>query len=240
MIRTFATIAAVLALTVGCSEYEVTSDNDLDLVPDTGAGSVDNPDRNPNDDVDTGTTDDPDITQSPFPWEPNAGELPPQFRDQACPGGTLATFDGGMIWVGSWSNTSDSGTLTAPAEGWFHAYSTLLAESGNSQWNESSVFRVKNTTWPAGTPYYRNCSDDWVVPDVDNYGAPSGSRLYIGTFWMDSGANTLQMDHYCPMYRAGQCPGHHIPTDPSSTCDSGNINSVHYEGLALCLVPVSR
>ena len=77
-----------------------------------------------------------------------------------------------------------------------------------------------------------------MVGDVDNYGPPSASRLYIGTFWMDAGPNTLQMDHYCPQYRAGACPGHHITADSGSTCDSGNINSVHFEGYAVCLVPV--
>ncbi len=226
------TLAALWLLALGCNEY------DFSVHPDRLDGQHEEPlDPGIGDSAEPGDAEDDDES-SDVPWP--EGGVPPTLTGEDCADGVLAAWQGGDIMVGSWSNTSAGGDILASQEGWYHAYSVMLAESGSGQRNESSFFRISNATEPSGMPFYGNCGDEWIVVDVDNNGAPSGSRLYVGTFWLDQGVNELEMNHYCPLYRAGACPSHHITTDSGSTCDSGNINSVHYDGYALCLVAADR
>ncbi|MEZ4322232.1 MAG: hypothetical protein R3F61_32465 [Myxococcota bacterium] len=169
------------------------------------------------------------------PEHPPTGELPEEHPTSECDASDIAPFSSGEIWVGN-SNSSPteaSGTLTAPAAGWYDVYNTPIQESGASQHNESAFFRVQNATNPAGLPATGNCGDEWVVADADNSGSPPGARTYLGTFWLDAGANTLVMTHYCQIWTS--CPQFHNDQPSNQTCDSGNINSVHFLGDGVCL-----
>ena len=168
------------------------------------------------------------------PSEPPDDE-PPTLIDDDCPNGVEASFDSDEIYVLSWDPTEATGTLTAPAAHWYHVYSTSIVESGASQHNESAYFRVTNATVPHGQPALSNCRSDWIVQDGDNNGFPSSTLIYIGTFWLDRGDNTLTMYHYCPRYRVGECTSFHDPSDSDTTCDSGDANSVHFSGYGLCV-----
>ncbi len=165
-------------------------------------------------------------------------DLPPEtVMDDPCPDDVNATFGPGEIYVKSWDRTQDAGVLTAAVAGLYHVYDFTIAESGSSQHNESAFFRVSNATNPEGFPELSNCRDEWVVQDADNDGALAvGQRIYVGTFWLDEGDNALSMHHFCPLVREGACPDLHIEDDPGGTCDSGNVNSVHFVGEGLCLV----
>ena len=57
-----------------------------------------------------------------------------------------------------------------------------------------------------------------------------------GTFWLSEGENTIEMMHYCPVYRDGSCSSLHNSDDSGSTCDSSDYNSAHFDGSGLCLV----
>ena len=177
---------------------------------------------------------DPPEEEEP-PWEythPPTGSPPDKTRS-SCEG-VSASFSPGEIYVLSWSNTSASGTLTAPQQGWYHVFNQNVAESGASQRNESAYFRVTNATHPSGEPRWGNCGDDWVLPDKDNNGS-TALFYYIGTFWLDSGDNALTMHHYCPDYRSGSCTWMHDGQDSEATCESDNPNSVHFNGDGLCV-----
>ena len=96
---------------------------------------------------------------------------------------------------------------------------------------------MSNNTRPDGTPLIGNCGSDWIVEDADNFGAPpAGTAQYLGTFWLDEGLNDVELWHYCPVYLDNQCGQFHYTDDAGSTCDSGNANSVHLTGEAICLV----
>ena len=132
----------------------------------------------------------------------------------------------------------DVGTVEVDSAGTYHVYSNYIAESGASQMNESAYIRIGNTSNPDGYPLLNNCNDDWVVPDLDNAGSvPANMVAYVGTFILTAGTNTISMYHYCPLYRAGECPSFHVPDDSNSTCESGSPNSVHFTGTAICLLP---
>jgi hypothetical protein len=184
---------------------------------DSGHGDDSDP---PND------TQDPPDSDNPPEWDP------PETWVDGCEEGEEAT-SGPAIYVLSWDPTYAEGSLTAADKGWYHVYSDQIMESGASQRNESAFFRLPNAGNPGGLPLHGNCGDDWIVQDSDNSGWPSGSKLYIGTFWLEAGANKLEMRHYCPVYRGGSCQGFHDGSD--ATCDSSNVNSVHYEGWGTCL-----
>jgi len=138
----------------------------------------------------------------------------------------------------SWDSSMAEGNVYVETEGTYHVYSNYIAESGSSQTNESAYIRISNSTNPDGFPMFSNCNTDWVVADLDNGMAiPSGMVAYVGTFYLAQGDNAITMGHYCPLYRAGECPSFHIEIDSSSTCDTGNPNSVHFTGTAVCLLP---
>ena len=165
------------------------------------------------------------------PWS----DGPPQDSIDECVPGTSATFDSGEIYILSWEPLA-SGPLTAEEEGYYHLYDYSIAESEASQRNESAFLRITNATNPEGTPVFSNCEVDWVVMDNDNDQPPvAGTRIYMGTFWLDAGVNTLELHHLCTYIRDGLCTDMHDQLDPESTCESSNANSVHYLGEGLCL-----
>jgi hypothetical protein len=162
-------------------------------------------------------------------------EEPPPEIIEDCDPDTQASFEGGEIYVKSWDMTSASGTISATDAGWYHLYDHSLAESGASQTNEVSYLRIRNSRRPDGEPYWENCAGEWFVADLDNSGSVEGLRFYAGTFWLEPGANDLELLHYCPVERSGYCPQFHDTSDSGSTCDSDGPNSVHFSGSGLCL-----
>lgn len=162
---------------------------------------------------------------------------PPEETLEGCVGVADIVLDEElMVW--SWDSGPDIGTVEVDFGGTYHVYSDYIAESGSSQTNESAYMRFSNSQNPDGFPLMNNCNDDWVVADLDNNGSvPAGMVAYVGTFYLMPGENTISMHHYCPVYRAGDCPNFHFPADANSTCDSGNPNSVHFTGTAICLLP---
>lgn len=165
-------------------------------------------------------------------------EDPPEELIDDCRDGNVATLPSGGMVVLSWDPTTDVGTLATAVSGWYHVYDYTIAESGSSQTNETARFRITNAGNPEGTPRYANCGEDWWVMDADNDGElPEGTRIYIGTFWLEPGQNDLTMEHLCPTLRAGECTELHETGDAGSTCDTSNPNSVHFDGEGICIVP---
>lgn len=221
----------LIATLLACSEYGLDPHQPKpELTEHDGSGdSHDTRDpRDPTPSDDDGPDPDPDDP----PEHPPAESL-----DHDCPEDQLAVFSEDEIWVGAHGNTTASGALHAPAAGWYHVYNTHIVESGATQHNESVFFHVPNATHPDGLPAFGNCGDDYVVVDGDNDGPPAGNQTLIGTFWLDAGDNELVMTHYCTLYDQGRCPEHHIDQPSSQTCDTNNINSVHFMGFGVCLVP---
>jgi hypothetical protein len=198
-----------LIFTLSCNEYEFKGSSDG--LPGTDTGSWAGGDSGPSSDG---------------PPEDSIGE---------CELGTLASFDSGEIYILSWDPLA-SGPLNAEDAGFYHLYDYSIAESEDSQRNESAFLRITNASNPEGTPVYSNCEVDWVVMDNDNDQVPvAGTRIYMGTFWLDAGVNTLELHHLCTYIREGLCTEMHDEEDPESTCESDNANSVHYLGEGLCL-----
>ncbi|MCP4810825.1 MAG: hypothetical protein GY913_11415 [Proteobacteria bacterium] len=222
----------MLLLALACSEYSTFSsndvtqpvrDDDVPLVTDSGEEHTHDSDVEEDDEDPPDGPDDPD--------EPPRGDPPDDFGD--CDNGIEAPSPS-EIYVLSWTDTDTEGVITAPLKGWYDVYSDSIAESGSSQTNESAYFRIPNGANPAGTPAWSNCDSDWIVQDADNSGFPGG-RIYIGTFWLAEGENKLEMHHFCPLQRSGACDSLHITSDSSGTCDSGNVNSVHFYGSGICI-----
>ena len=139
----------------------------------------------------------------------------------------------------AWEPSEAFASLMAPIAGWYHIYDYALSESGSSQRNESVFLRVPNSDHPEGLPRYANCEQDWIVLDADNQSTPGPqSRQYIGTFWLTKGHNDVQLNHYCPLYRSGQCASFHNTDDANATCDSTNGNSAHLLGKGVCMKPI--
>jgi hypothetical protein len=202
-------LSLTIALCFSCNEYQFKGPGDGNPGIDSGLDSA----------GDTG------------PWS----DGPPEDSIEDCEPGTTASFDSGEIYILSWEPLA-SGPLIAEEEGYYHLYDYSIAESEDSQRNESAFLRITNSTNPEGTPVFSNCEVDWVVMDNDNDQAPaSGTRIYMGTFWLDEGMNTLELHHLCTYIRDGFCTDMHDQEDPESTCESSNANSVHYLGEGLCL-----
>lgn len=222
----------VLVLTVSaCSEYAVGNP-----VPEPEREPV--PAHEPPDALEPSDPAEPPSPPAQSVDVPPDHRAPPDILDGDCDPAMIAPFSEDEIWVGSRSRTSDHGVLTAPASGWYDLYNTHVVESGGSQHNESAYVRLRNGSNPDGRPASGNCGSDHVVVDLDNDGPPPGNQVFLGTFWLDAGDNDLELRHYCPRFRAGDCPEHHVPTPSSQSCESDNINSVHFTGFAVCLVPV--
>jgi hypothetical protein len=173
------------------------------------------------------------------PGETEQERVPEDFGTVDCEDGVTATWLSGELAALSYDTDPSIGMLNSTLTGNFHVYDIVPAESGAAQWNESMYLRVTNTTESIGMPVRENCGGDFIVVDADNQGdLPAGTTQYLGTFWLEAGDNNVEVWHACPRMRDGECPDQHIEDEPSSTCDSTNINSVHLTGQAICLVPV--
>ncbi len=221
------TLLACTLLT-SCSEYDFDTDKFAGPPPFDTAGTPE-----PGDDPDPDGPTEP--TGSTDPTTPEL-EPPPGYLDGDCLEGMVAEVMDDEIYVLSWDPVSAATGIVATEAGWYHIYNIHIVESGDSQRNESAAFRVRSVSYPDGLPLWGNCGAYWVVADADNDGPPPGTRTYIGTFWLDVGTNDLEMAHYCPLYRDGWCESFH-DEQPDSTCDSGNVNSVHFTGYGLCIIP---
>lgn len=245
---------SLLLLTLGCIDYDVHKPEDVadpyrpdrgpGLHDDTGTSSSDTAhthDSIPEEEAPGDDEDDPDDPEDEPPdgdhpgdfGDPPLGDPPSDWHDD-CDGGTKATSSD-STYVLSWSDMQMDATLSADTAAWYHIYSSHIAESGADQRNESAYYRMPNASNPTGAPRWGNCGSDWIVRDADNGSGPPASLIYIGTFWMEKGANTLEMHHYCPTYRTGACSAYHVTSDSGSTCDSSNANSVHFEGSGICV-----
>lgn len=212
----------LLILTLACTDYSFGDPEEV-----LGGDNVNAPD-------DTGDYDEEERDTPSFDDPPT--DRPPTFLDGGdCEGNETAWFDFDEIYVKSWDQTSQTGLVSATVAGWYHIYDLGMAESGESQTNETAYVRISNATNPGGTPAWANCGQDWFVVDADNHGEPT-ERLYSGTFWLDEGDNTLELLHYCPNYRDGQCTTLHITDWSDGTCDSSNPNSVHLVGDGACVI----
>jgi len=237
-------------LLFACMEYDVHTPQDAaepyrpDRTPglddDTGSSSTDDSahphDSDPQPDDDEPPDEDvpPEDEDHPGDYnDPPDGDPPSDFHDD-CDGGTQAT-SGSSIYVLSWDPVQMNGALEAPTSAWYHLYSSHIAESGADQRNESAYYRVPTSADPKGYPRWGNCSNEWIVRDADNGSGPPGALIYIGTFWLEKGSNDLEMHHYCPLQRSGQCNAYHVTSDSNSTCDTSNANSVHFEGSGICV-----
>lgn len=161
---------------------------------------------------------------------------PPKFISGCESPDATAIWDGGEIWVATNGAMERTGAVTVSAEGLFDVYSAFSAESGDTQWNESSFYRFENELSPEGESSESNCSEEWVVRDADNFESwEAGDFIYIGTFLLAEGENTMQLSHYCLLYEEGECQEFHFEDEPSSTCGSDNPNSAHFSG-ELCLL----
>lgn len=212
---------------LGCSDYDL-KNNGATSEGDTSNALSTNGDNQYGDDSDTDHDpphDDSAVIDTP--------DLPPIFMDE-CDSDDIATFQGSEIYVFSWDPSTASGVIISDANGWFHVYDYSLAESGPSQTNEVSYFRIRNARRPNGEPYFNNCLSEWIVDDFDNIELQA-SRIYIGTFWLEAGENQLELNHYCPIQRSGYCSSFHDNNTSNSTCDSSGVNSVHFNGLGICL-----
>jgi cysteine-rich repeat protein len=189
--------------------------------------------------------------------------LPPSQTDESCPGGVWAALHGDQEWVvTSWDtssyDTTRSGILEVAQAGSFHLYQIDLAESGGDQSNESAYLRVRNPGNPEGEALYSNCTYtntsgqeifEYVVLDSDNdqNAVPTPEiLLYLGSFDLEAGENTLDFNHYCPLARNNYCSDLHDATQTSTLCTSTKrtygsnaLNSVHLNTGALCLIPLN-
>ena len=190
---------------------------------------------------DTGTLDTGEVSPPPEeqpPEEPPPEPEPPEWIED-CDDGIEIEILPEETYVLAWNQSEANASLEAPSAGWYHIYDHALAESGASQRNESVYLRIPNADHPDGLPRYANCERDWIVLDADNQSTPgSNSRQYIGTFWLAKGHNDVELNHYCPLYRSGQCDSFHDTVDANATCDSNNVNSAHLLGKGVCMKPM--
>ena len=230
MTRWLTPLVALLALG-GCNDNGLQSLSGDDLLLPTD-----------DDDDDDDAVGDDDDSGSPWDEEgddddtsPPDGDPPPETLSE-CPDGVAVSFEPEEIAVLAADTAPGVGTVTTDTAGWYHLYDIALSESGDSQWNETLYLRVPNDTVPDGRPLWANCEAEWLVVDADNYGAPpAGTRQYMGTFWLDAGANSLNLYHFCNLYRQGLCTSFHS-TEHWTTCDSTSPNSGHMRGDGVCLV----
>ncbi|MCO4771863.1 MAG: hypothetical protein KDA24_17660 [Deltaproteobacteria bacterium] len=170
--------------------------------------------------------------------------LPPKTIDD-CPEGAVFVTD---FWgpsgedeiyvLGNGNNpTEATATLVSPVAGLFDLYDISVAESGNSQTNESGFIRIRNAVNPVGAPAFANCGYEWIQTDPDNEGAPP-ELFYMGSFDLVEGENEVTLYNYCGLYRQGLCSEFHIgDPDTGGGCNTGNYNSIHLAGEGICLIP---
>jgi len=217
---------------VACnSDYDL--DNPTPWPDDVGDDHVVGDDDDDDDGI-VGDDDDDDDGVPPIGRLPD--DPPPEFGTDDCDNGLWVDWNGGETVVLSWDPVALA-SIEVPEAGVYDVYDLVIAESGATQTNESAFFRISSLANLTGLPSAGNCGDDYVVPDPDNAGPlPAGTTQYLGTFELGVGENTVEVNHYCPRYRAGDCRQFH--TDTGTTCEGGDSNSVHITGAAVCLVPV--
>lgn len=147
--------------------------------------------------------------------------LPSNFDRDDCD--TQIGFAGssGAITRSNYDAAIDVPLEDLQVSGWYAVYKNEVAESGSSQRNESSYYRVYNAANPMGLPRDPNCGGEYIVPDYDNDGR-TPERVYLGTFYFDaSSANTIQMRHYCAIREV--CPSFE---DDQQACGASS-DSIH-------------
>ena len=217
-------------LLFACSEHGLHSripDVELGPLVDTGLAGDDG---SADDGFDDGSEldDSSELDEDPEDW-PDP-ELPDEFLDD-CPGVWVPWQGTDLVLLGQ--DPPLQAAVDVPISGLYEVYEPVAAESGPSQTNESAFLRFPNDLNPDGTPELGNCFEDWVVLDPDNAGPPLGTLQYAGTFVLEEGLQPLTVTHFCG--RDPRCEALH---DPGTTCESGNVNSVHFESGGLCLIPL--
>lgn len=211
-------------------EYAVDDDDD----DDGGVHGSDDDDDNTNESGDDDDAADDDDDDGP----------PPKTIDD-CPDGAFFVTDfygpsgEEEIYVLGNGNapTEATATLVSPVAGLFDLYDISVAESGDSQTNETGFVRIRNNVNPEGIPAMSNCGLEWLQVDPDNEGTPPG-LFYMGSFDLVQGNNEVTLYNYCGLFRQGLCEDFHIgdPNDGGG-CNTGNYNSIHLAGEGICLVP---
>ncbi len=237
---------ALLVLLIGCNENALSAlnsppqrgdegvDDDDDTVGDDDDDDPTGDNENEGDDDDAG--DDDDVV-----GDDDDDDTPPPEKLDACPEDALTVADfygdngGDEIYVLAYSPTEAYGTLVSPIAGLFDIYDTSVAESGDSQMNETGFIRIRNSHSSEGEPLFSNCGLDWLVMDTDNEGPPP-NLVYMGTFDLDEGDNDLTLYHFCPLFQQGYCSDFHIGDPNNNGCNDG-AHSIHFTGEGLCLVP---
>lgn len=149
--------------------------------------------------------------------------LPSEFDRDDCDTKVEFNGDAGYISSADFDRTVEVLLQNVESGGWYAIYKDDVAESGSTQRNESSYYRVINEHNPAGLPRDPNCEGEHVVLDYDNEGY-SPDRVYLGTFWFDGdGPNTIVMHHYCAI--RDLCP---LFEDPYAQCGD-TADSVHFD-----------
>jgi len=231
-------LLAVLLL--GCSDQHLSPVNELLYDPGLDADDDDATDAGADDDDSWDETPDPGDDSTDPPDDGRTPDEPGEpLGDAECEDGVLAAWEPGEVAQLSWDPAPAEAILDAPLTGWFHVYDLAIAESGGSQRNESAFLRVPNDLNLDGTPAVANCGQDWLTDDADNDGPlPPDTTQYLGTFLLVEGPNRVEVHHFCALQRQGYCESFEDTSDPNSLCDTGNPNSVHITGLAVCLQPV--
>ena len=236
---------ALLVLLIGCNENALNSLNSPPQRGDEDTGDDDDAVSDDDDDDPTGDNenegdDDDDVGDDDDAGDDDDDDTPPPKELDACPeDGLMAEFYGSNgqdeIYVLAYDPTEATGTIVAPIAGIFDIYDSSVAESGDSQMNETGFVRIRNSHSSEGEPLFANCGLDWLVMDTDNDGAPP-NLVYMGTFDLEEGDNELTLYHYCPLYQQGYCSEFHIGDPNNNGCNDG-AHSIHFNGEGLCLVP---
>lgn len=154
------------------------------------------------------------------------------FDNDGCDIPISVTGSDGFISRGNFDKTLSYTIENTGPGAWFELFKGNVSESGSNQLNESAYFRVYNAARPMGLPRegLGNCNDEYVVQDYDNDIGKLPDRIYIGTFYLEPGENTLEMRHYCDGLHE-VCPEFE---DYEEECGD-SPDSVHFfTGEALC------
>lgn len=195
----FTLLVASVAM-VSCAKYvEKDSETNLEIGVQTGLQTeviIDDPDN-------TGGGGGGNGTPTPVPT-PTPGPMD-------CSGQVVTVannnYNDFSIWMGFFggnntfpSKPKDSVNVTTTTTGLYQFYTLPWGSSGN---NESFYATVKNSENADGYPTTKNCSDYYVVQDINNLSTPEPTeKTYIGTFKLVAGeVNTLTINHYCHYFR---------------------------------------
>lgn len=136
----------------------------------------------------------------------------------------------------------DEGTIkNVPEAGRYQLFFVDPQEGPDSQKNESFYALVRNSSNPNGFPEAQpdpkvpNCLNTLYVVQDQNNGKErrANRRIFIGTFKLVKGDNTITIKHYCSLYNAGVCQELHLPPDgdpkKDGGCQTSSANSVHFQ-----------